>query len=81
MIHFHKEVEILFSKSPKIVNNAPEGRSITGWKPFDGTRNRYWLIENLLNSRYTLIHDAYYNYYRLGMDKMYEDEKQAEHKY
>ena len=65
---------VYFQKAQNIVNNAPEGRSISGWKAFDGTRNRYWLIENLLNSRYTLIHDAYYNFYRLGMDKLYEDE-------
>jgi hypothetical protein len=65
---------VYFQKAQNIVNNAPEGRSIAGWKAFDGTRNRYWLIENLLNSRYTLIHDAYYNFYRLGMDKLYEDE-------
>lgn len=65
---------IYFQKAQNIVNNAPEGRNISGWKPFDGTRNRYWLTENLLNSRYTLIHDAYYNFYRMGMDKLYEDE-------
>lgn len=65
---------VYFQKAQNIVNNAPEGRGISGWKAFDGTRNRYWLVENLLNSRYTLIHDAYYNFYRQGMDKLYEDE-------
>ena len=69
--------DIYFQKAQNIVNNAPESRGISGWKAFDGTRNRYWLVENLLNSRYTLIHDAYYNYYRLGMDKMYENEVAA----
>ena len=68
---------IYFQKAQNIVNNAPEGRGIAGWKAFDGTRNRYWLIENLLSSRYTLIHDAYYNFYRMGMDKLYEDEAAA----
>ncbi|MGE5107361.1 MAG: DUF4835 family protein [Sphingobacteriales bacterium] len=62
-----------FQKAQNIVNNAPEGRGISGWKPFDGTRNRYWLMENMNNSRYSLIHDAFYNYYRNGMDKMYDD--------
>ena len=66
--------DVYFQKAQNIINNSPEGRSISGWKPFDGIRNRYWLMENLLNSRYTLIHDAYYSYYRLGMDKLYEDE-------
>jgi hypothetical protein len=61
-----------FQKALNIVNNAPDSREITGWKPFDGVRNRYWLIENLTNSKYTLVHDAYYNYYRSGMDLLYD---------
>ncbi|MEO6584367.1 MAG: DUF4835 family protein [Ferruginibacter sp.] len=66
-----------FQKAQNIVNNAPDGRGVSGWKAFDGVRNRYWLVENMLNSRYNIINDVYYNYYRLGMDKMYEDEKSA----
>jgi Domain of unknown function (DUF4835) len=66
-----------FQKAQNIVNNAPDGRGISGWKAFDGTRNRYWLVENMQNSRYTIMHDVYYNYYRLGMDKFYEDESTA----
>ena len=69
--------DVYFQKAQNIVNNAPEGRSISGWKAFDGTRNRYWLVQNLLNSRYTLIHDAYYTYYRQGMDRFYDDEAGA----
>jgi hypothetical protein len=63
-----------FIKAQNIVNNAPDGRGISGWKAFDGIRNRYWLVENMTNSRYTIMHDVYYNYYHLGMDKLYEDE-------
>ena len=66
-----------FQKAQNIINNAPEGKNISGWKAFDGTRNRYWLTENLLNSRYTIIHDAIYSYYRLGMDKLYDEEANA----
>ncbi len=66
-----------FQKAQNIVNNAPDGRSISGWKVFDGIRNRYWLAENMLNTRYAVMHDVYYNYYRLGMDKLYEDENAA----
>ena len=61
-----------FQKALNIVNNAPDSREISGWKPFDGVRNRYWLVENLTNSKYTLVHDAYYNYYRTGMDQLYD---------
>ena len=66
-----------FQKANLIVNSAPEGRSISGWKAFDGQRNRYWLSENLQNSKYSLFHDAMYAYYRKGMDKMVDNEKEA----
>ncbi len=69
--------DVYFQKAQNIVNNAPDGRGISGWKAFDGVRNRYWLAENMLNSRYTIMHDVYYNYYRMGMDKLYEDENAA----
>lgn len=69
--------DVFFQKAQNIVNNAPEGRGISGWKSFDGIRNRYWLVENMSNSRYAVMHDVVYNYYRLVMDKLYEDEKAA----
>lgn len=69
--------EPFFMKAQNIVNNAPEGRGISGWKAFDGVRNRYWLVENMMNSRYSIMHDVYYNYYRMALDRMYEDEKSA----
>ncbi|MEO5909008.1 MAG: DUF4835 family protein [Ginsengibacter sp.] len=68
---------VYFQKAQNIINNAPEGRTISGWKAFDGTRNRYWLAENLLNSKYTIFHDAIYDYYRMGMDKLYDQEATA----
>ncbi len=64
-------------KALNIVNNAPEAQNINGWKPFDGVRNRYWLIENLTNNKYTLVHDAYYSYFRTGLDQMYDKEADA----
>ena len=66
-----------FKKAQAIVSNAPEGRDISGWKAFDGLRNRYWLMENLTNNRYSQVHDAIYNYYRMGLDFMYENETEA----
>ena len=63
-----------FQKAWNIVNNAPENRDVTGWKSFEGQRNRYWLAENLNNNRFALIHDVMYGYYRTGMDLFYENE-------
>ena len=67
--------DIYFQKAWNIVSNAPEGRDISGWKSFEGQRNRYWLAENLNNSRFTLFHDAVYAYYRTGLDLFYENEE------
>jgi Domain of unknown function (DUF4835) len=65
-----------FQKAWNIVNNAPEsGNQIDGWKSFESLRNRYWLAENLNNSRFAMLHDAVYSYYRSGMDIFYENEE------
>ena len=69
--------EPYFKKALFIVNNAPQARNITGWTQFDGLRNRWWLSENLLNTRYTLMHDAIYQYYRKSFDLYYENEQKA----
>ena len=62
-----------FQKAWNIVNNAPESRDVGGWKSFESLRNRYWLAENLNSSRFALVHDAVYAYYRNGMDLFYEN--------
>jgi len=62
-----------FIQAQNIVNNAPESRGISGWKAFDGQRNRYWLANNAVNTRYNVFNDIVYNYYRHGMDKMYDN--------
>ena len=66
-----------YRKAQNIINNSPEGKYISGWKVFDGVRNRYWLNENLINTRYNIIHDAIYKYYRSGLDKLYENEPEG----
>lgn len=63
-----------FQKAWNIVNNAPENKDILGWKSFESLRNRYWLAENLNSSRFALVHDAIYSYYRTGMDIFFENE-------
>jgi len=66
-----------FQKAQNIVNNAPEGNQISGWKPFDGLRNRYKLIEGFVDNRFALVHDALYAYYRTGLDHFSEKEKEG----
>jgi len=69
--------EAFFRKAQNIINNAPEGKGLSGWRVFDGLRNRYWLNENLINNRYNIVHDVIYSYYRAGMDKWYDNEEEA----
>jgi hypothetical protein len=69
--------DVYFQKAWNIVNNAPEARDISGWKQFDGLRNRYFLAENINNNRFALMHDAIYTYYRTGLDNFYDKEDEA----
>jgi len=70
--------ESYFRKALNIVNNAPEGKGIQGWKMFDGLRNRFWLAENLTNARNNTIHDVFYGYYRNGLDHLIDNEALAQ---
>jgi len=66
-----------FKRALFIVNNAPQARDVSGWSQFDGQRNRWWLAENFTNTKYTLFHDAIYQFYRSSLDKYYENEPEA----
>lgn len=50
-------------------NNSP------GWRPADGgkNRNRYWIMENLLNPRVKPYRAAMYTYHRKGLDTFSTD--------
>ena len=65
-----------YAKAQNIVN-LNSNASTKGWKSIDGTRNRYWLTENLQNSKYDNGRTAIYKYHREGMDKMYDDIENA----
>jgi len=66
-----------FKKAENIVSNAPEAKNISGWKAFDGLRNRYWLADNMTEAKFNDVHDIIYSYYRDGLDKMYSDNETA----
>jgi hypothetical protein len=62
-----------FQKAEKIVNNAQNAIE-RGWRAGESTsrRNRYWLINNILNEEYDPVRDFIYAYHRQGLDIMYE---------
>lgn len=60
-----------FEKAEQIVNaaqNSPEN----GWNSFDNDKNRYWLVENYMNTSYSPLRQFLYEYHRLGLDAMSE---------
>ena len=61
-----------FNKALNILYNAPEGNGISGWKSYDGQRNRFILIDNLTKSSNDKVHDIIYSYYREGLDQLTE---------
>ena len=44
-------IELMRIKTEQIVNNAQNAQE-KGWKAFESRKNRYWLIENILNDRF-----------------------------
>lgn len=60
-----------FEKAQAIVNNSQNARE-KGWKAFESERNRYWLIENIMNKSYSSYRSCMYNYHRNGLDLMAE---------
>ncbi|MDD3740311.1 MAG: DUF4835 family protein [Bacteroidales bacterium] len=65
-----------FQEAEKIVQNAQASQE-AGWKAYENMKNRYWLVENLLNDQYSGMRDFMYVYHRQGMDKLTEKPTEA----
>ena len=61
-----------FQRALNMINLAANANE-RGWRASDGTRSRYWLVENLLNNSYLALHDIAYTYHRKGLDRLAED--------
>lgn len=61
----------MFEMCERIVSNAQNAPE-PGWKPYDGSRNRnrYWLINNILNREYSNVRSFTYRYHIEGLDRM-----------
>lgn len=68
--------EDYYLKAQMISANAQNDNSAKGWRSFDGNRNRYWLVDNLLNPAFDQIVNTLYSYHRLGLDKMHDSNEQ-----
>ena len=63
----------LFQRAEKIVNNA-QNAAEKGWRAGESTsrRNRYWLVNNILNTDFSPVREFIYKYHRLGLDQMFD---------
>ena len=65
-----------FDKAMQIVSNcqnAPE----PGWKPNEGSRNRYWLIQNATQALFKPLRQCYYDFHRKGFDNSYQNREES----
>ncbi|MBK6752127.1 MAG: DUF4835 family protein [Flavobacteriales bacterium] len=58
-----------YAVAQTIVNNA-QNASEAGWKAFENTKNRYWLIDNQQQAVFRPLRECLYIYHREGFDLM-----------
>lgn len=64
-----------FTEAQNIVSLA-QSSGAPGWKSNEqGKRNRYWLVDNVLQELFTPFRECLFEYHRLGIDKLYEDKE------
>ena len=65
-----------YTKAQNLVNLSQNGGE-KGWKSFESKKNRYWLVENLLNDSYGGIRECMYYYHLKGFDVLKDDMMQG----
>lgn len=68
--------EAYFNLAWRVVTNA-QNSGYNGWDQFNSIRNRYWLVENLLNAQMKPIREASYQYHLQGLDHFLETPEEA----
>ena len=68
--------EAYFNLAWRVVTNA-QNSGYNGWDQFNSIRNRYWLVENLLNAQMKPIREARYQYHLQGLDHFLETPDEA----
>lgn len=62
-----------FEAAERVMQLVPTNNDeAKGWRPFDGVRNRYWFINNILNSKYEDYRKSIFEYHFNGLDNFYE---------
>jgi hypothetical protein len=64
-----------FTEAQQIVSNA-QASGAKGWKSNEtGKRNRYWLVDNVLQQLFEPLRECMYEYHRKGLDMLYENKE------
>ncbi len=59
----------MYDRAVNVMNNViAQGQNNPGWKAFEGTRNRYWVVNNLQDPQMVPLRSALYAYHLQGMD-------------
>jgi hypothetical protein len=67
-----------FDQARGILNLAASQTStFPGWRPFEGNRNRYWMIDNLQDPVFVPFREGIYAMHRQGIDLMAQDPEKA----
>jgi hypothetical protein len=61
--------DTFYENAEKIVGRMQNAQE-SGWRSFESRRNRYWLVENMLNEYHSPLRECYYEYHRKGLDMM-----------
>src|SRR5690606_14339840 len=65
-----------FNICRQITTNA-NGQRYTGWREIDGNKSRATLINNILKPDNSTLRNLYYQYHRVGLDAMSDNETKA----
>lgn len=65
-----------FKICQQIANNA-NGSQFSGWSEMDGNKSRSKLINNVLKTENSTLRNIYYQYHRVGLDAMSDNESKA----
>jgi hypothetical protein len=67
-----------FEKAREVVENVPlTNQNIKTWNSQGKDNNKYWLVDNMLNAKYRNYRQSVYEYHRLGLDVMYEEQEKG----
>jgi hypothetical protein len=65
-----------YEKAQNVVITAQNAQE-TGWKAYEGQKNRFWMVENIQNPANSELRDFLYKFNRLGLDVMYDKLEQG----